>query len=180
MKEEADWRTKKNSEKDSTLLSLYTRDDVDDANQDALSRSYDDKIPLRNIGEIQRCRTYPGSAFSKSGWRKGETGQGCLQRRSWFSNCHGKKPAITSADYVIMESRTEIACTRPTPSRDEFRDVLIQLSKTTQGFYPELRCGRARESLRTGSVKGRRNSGRHVPFSLTLRWASSTEIYKNT
>lgn len=188
MKEEADWRTKKNSRKGlDPVEPIYTRDDVDDAIKMLSAASYDDKIPVapgisvrfRDAGHIL------GSAILEV-WLE-EEGK---QVKVVFSGDLGpqqtvmeRNPAIiTSADYVIMESTYGDRLHKTNAeSRDEFRDVLITaLKDNAKVFIPSFVVDRAQRILyELALLKDEGILAGNVPiFFDSPMGVKATEIYK--
>lgn len=188
MKEEAEWKTKKNSRKGlESVEPLYTAEHVDQAIRHLAASSYDDRISVapgvsvrfRDAGHIL------GSAILEV-WLE-EDGK---EVKVVFSGDLGpqetvmeRNPAIiTDADYVVMESTYGDRLHRSNAeSRDEFREVFAKVLKNKgKVFIPSFVVDRAQRVLYELSLlKDEGILGETVPiFFDSPMGVKATEIYR--
>ncbi len=188
MKEEAEWKTKKNSRKGLDPVDpLYSAEHVDQAIRHLSASSYDDRISVapgvsvrfRDAGHIL------GSAILEVWLTEDEK-----EVKVVFSGDLGpqetvmeRNPAIiTDADYVIMESTYGDRLHRNNAeTRDEFRDVFTRVLKNKgKVFIPSFVVDRAQRVLYELSLlKDEGILGETVPiFFDSPMGVKATEIYR--
>jgi metallo-beta-lactamase family protein len=188
MKEEAEWRSKKNSRKGlDPVEPMYTRDDVEKAIKMLSAASYDDRLPVapgisvrfRDAGHIL------GSAILEFWLEEADK-----KVKVVFSGDLGpqqtvmeRNPAIiTSADYVVMESTYGDRLHKTNEeSREEFRGVLATaLKDKAKVLIPSFVVDRAQRILYELSLlRDEGLLGSDVPiFFDSPMGVKATEIYQ--
>ncbi len=188
MREEAEWKTKKNSRKGlDPVAPLYSVDDVDTAVKSLTAVGYDEKtgvapgvsVRFRDAGHIL------GSAILEV-WLEEDD----KQVKIVFSGDLGpqktvmeRTPAIiSSADYVVIESTYGDRLHKNTgESRAEFRDVITRaLKDKAKVFIPSFVVDRAQRILYELALlkdEGAMSSGVPIFFDSPMG-VKATEIYR--
>ena len=188
MREEAEWKTKKNSRKGlAAVHPLYSKEDVDQAVNNLFAVGYDEKLAVapgvsvrfRDAGHIL------GSAILEV-WLEEDD----RQVKIVFSGDLGPQKTvmertpsvITSADYVVLESTYGDRLHRSTEeSRAEFHGVIsAALRDRAKVFIPSFVVDRAQRILYEISLmKDNGSVDRGVPvFFDSPMGVKATEIYK--